>query len=104
MSVSFVAGDVVRVARVHPPGHRRTPYYIRGKQGVIERVCGEFPNPEELGYGFDGLPRKRLYRVRFRQADIWERYNGSRDDTVDVDIYEHWLTPARRETQQGPSR
>lgn len=97
MSPGFVEGDVVRVARVHPPGHRRTPYYIRGKQGVIERVCGEFANPEELGYGFDGLPRKRLYRVRFRQADIWETYEGSSDDTVDVDIYEHWLTPAPRE-------
>ena len=54
MTGLFAPGDVVRVAGVHPPGHRRTPFYIRGKQGVIERVCGEFANPEELGYGFDG--------------------------------------------------
>ena len=85
-------GDRVSVLRVHPPGHRRTPYYVRGKQGVIERACGEFRNPEELGHGFDGLPRKRLYRVRFRQHDIWPAYQGSAADTIDVDIYEHWLT------------
>jgi len=88
----FAPGDVVRVAGVHPPGHRRTPFYIRGKQGVIERVCGEFANPEELGYGFDGLPKKRLYCVRFHQKDLWADYDGDAGDTVDVDVYEHWLS------------
>ena len=88
MTEAFQAGDVVRVALVHPPGHRRTPFYIRGKQGVIERVCGEFHNPEELGYGFDGNPKKWLYRVRFRQKDVWDDYKGGDNDTVDVDIYE----------------
>ena len=92
MTEPFAPGDVVRVAGVNPPGHRRTPFYIRGKQGVIERVCGEFANPEELGYGFDGLPKKRLYRVRFRQKDLWADYDGDIGDTVDVDVYEHWLS------------
>ena len=94
MSALFGQGDRVKVARVNPPGHRRTPYYIRGKQGVIERVCGAFANPEELGYGFSGEPRKVLYRVRFRQKDVWAAYGGSSLDTVDVDIYEHWLSKA----------
>ena len=93
MRKSLQAGDVVQVALVHPPGHRRTPFYIRGKKGVIERVCGEFPNPEELGYGFDGTPNKQLYRVRFRQKDLWSDYKGGEGDTVDVDVYEHWLMP-----------
>ena len=86
-------GDSVLVTRVHPPGHRRTPFYVRGKIGVIERSCGEHLNPEELGYGWSGAPRKRLYRVRFRQNDIWPDYRGSPHDTIDVDIYEHWLKP-----------
>ena len=94
MTKPFAPGDAVRVAAVHPPGQRRTPFYICGKQGVIERVCGEFSNPEELGYGFDGLPKKRLYRVRFRQEDLWDDYDGAAGDTVDVDIYEHWLSPS----------
>ena len=84
----------MRVIDSHPPGHRRTPYYIRGKVGEIERICGEFPNPEELAYGFDGLPKKTLYRVRFRQKDVWSDYSGPTEDTVDVDIYEHWLLPS----------
>jgi nitrile hydratase subunit beta len=66
----FAPGDAVRVLKVTPPGHRRTPFYIRGKEGIVERVCGEFGNPEELGYGFDGLPKKRLYRVGFPQKRI----------------------------------
>ena len=87
----FAPGDNVQIVRTNPPGHRRTPYYIRGKRGTIERACGAFPNPEELGHGFDGLPRKQLYRVRFRQTELWDRYAGNADDTVDVDVYEHWL-------------
>jgi nitrile hydratase len=93
-------GERVRVAAVNPPGHRRTPYYIRGKEGVIERACGAFANPEELGHGFDGLPKKHLYRVRFRQVELWSGYEGSENDTVDVDVYEHWLSPVAAAPQQ----
>ena len=94
MKSYFKQGDPVRVIDSHPPGHRRTPYYIRGKVGEIERVCGDFPNPEELAYGFNGLPKKTLYRVRFRQKDVWSDYSGPTEDTVDVDIFEHWLLPS----------
>ena len=94
MTRVYAPGDRVRVIKTHPPGHRRTPYYIRGKTGEIERVCGAFANPEELAYGFDGLPARMLYRVRFRQTDVWPDYRGPAADTVDVDIYEHWLLPA----------
>ena len=45
------------------------PVYARGREGTIERFCGAFPNPEELAYGFDGLPKRPLYRVRMRQID-----------------------------------
>lgn len=94
------AGEWVRVAATNPPGHRRTPFYIRGKKGVIERACGEFANPEELGHGFDGLPKKRLYRVRFLQTELWTNYKGAPGDSVDVDIYEHWLSPLARDASK----
>ena len=90
----FNVGDKVRVRRADPPGHRRTPFYIRGKQGVVERVCGAFPNPEELAYGFDGKPARALYRVRFMQREIWPDYSGPPHDTLDLEIYEHWLESA----------
>lgn len=103
MSGPFSPGDRVCVAAVNPPGHRRTPYYVRGKTGVIERACGAFRNPEELGYGFDGEPRRQLYRVRFRQTDVWPSYAGSTEDTIDVDIYEHWLRRAPDAAHVGSS-
>jgi nitrile hydratase len=87
----FNAGDRVCVKQSHPPGHRRTPVYIRGKCGVVERVCGSFPNPEELAYGFDGEPKRVLYRVRFFQHDLWPDYQGSSQDVLELEIYEHWL-------------
>jgi nitrile hydratase len=89
----YKAGDRVTVRSIFPPGHRRTPYYIRGKQGVIERICGAFPNPEELAYGFDGEPRKVLYRVRFAQMHVWPDYDGPDHDVIEMEIYEHWLEP-----------
>ena len=87
----FGPGDLVRVREADPIGHVRTPYYIRGKSGVIERLCGAYPNPEELAYARPGLPRQPLYRVRFRQSDVWQDYRGKDGDTVDIEIYQHWL-------------
>jgi nitrile hydratase len=94
MSGPFQPGDRVRVRAAYPPGHLRTPYYIRGKNGVVERVLDHFPNPEERAYGRPGLPQKVLYRVRFRQSEVWPDYAGPADDTVDIEIFEHWLEPA----------
>jgi nitrile hydratase len=89
----FNVGDRVTVKALFPPGHRRTPSYIRGKCGEIERICGAFPNPEELAYGFDGEPRKVLYRVRFPQKEVWPRYEGPERDVIEMEIFEHWLEP-----------
>lgn len=84
----------VRVRNLPTQGHVRTPAYIRGKTGVIERDCGDFPNPEGLAHGGDGLPRVALYRVRFLQASVWPDYEGSDEDSLDVEIFAHWLEPA----------
>jgi nitrile hydratase subunit beta len=93
--VRFAPGDRVRVLATEREGHVRTPHYVRGKQGWVERVQGEFRNPEDLAYGGDGLPRKPLYMVGFRQLDLWrDRYVESASDTLYVDIYEHWLEHA----------
>jgi nitrile hydratase len=89
----FSVGERVRVKVRFPPGHRRTPSYIRGKVGEIERICGAFPNPEELAYGFDGEPKRVLYRVRFRQKAVWPDYKGPDCDIIEMEIYEHWLEP-----------
>lgn len=92
----FKMGARVRVLGGWPPGHCRTPWYARGKIGVVERVLGHFANPEELAYGRDGLPKIALYRVRFALSAVWPNaadgaYRPS--DTVDIEIYEPWLEP-----------
>lgn len=94
MSARFQTGERVRVRRAPSMGHVRTPSYIKGKEGFIERFCGEFANPEELAYARSGLPKQPLYRVRFDQRHVWPDYGGRKEDTVDVEIYEHWLEPA----------
>lgn len=92
MTPKFHLGQRVRVRTATPSGHVRTPYYIRGKPGWIARSHGAFRNPEELAYGRDGLPKKHLYLVGFRQSDVWPNYSVAHD-TIYVDIFEHWLEP-----------
>ena len=92
----FRTGDRVVVREAYPIGHVRTPYYIRGKHGVIERMCGAFANPEELAYARSGEPVRPLYRVRFLQRDVWPDYAGVDHDVVEIEIYEHWLEPGER--------
>jgi nitrile hydratase len=87
----FKPGDPVRVRKAYPLGHIRTPFYIRGQRGVIERYCGTFGNPEELAQMRSGEPKQPLYRVRFRQQDVWPGYRGSAEDVLEVEIFQHWL-------------
>ena len=90
----FNIGTPVTVRVAYPRGHIRTPYYIRGKTGVVAAMVGTFRNPETLATGGDGLPEQPLYRIRFRQSEAWPGYTGAKADTLDVEIYEHWLEPA----------
>ena len=90
----FKIGDQVSVREEYRLGHIRTPFYIRGKSGVIADSMGDFENPEELAKGKEDVPRQSLYRVRFRQIDAWPDYDGPTDDTLDIEIYEHWLESA----------
>jgi nitrile hydratase len=90
----FRPGDRVRVSADDRSGHVRTPFYVRGKRGRVERVYGEFRNPESLAYGGDGLPKRALYRVVFDSREVWDDYDGGANDKVSADIFEHWLDPA----------
>ena len=93
MSGQLREGDRVVVRDDYPIGHIRTPVYVRGKQGVVVRHFGAFGNPETLAFGLPSDTRE-LYKVRFRQRDIWPLYRGPDADTVELDLYEHWLEKA----------
>jgi nitrile hydratase len=72
-------------------GHCRTPWYLRGKRAIIASVQGAFHDPEKLAYHKPGLPHRVLYKVRFRQSDLWTNYPGRPQDELEADIFEHWL-------------
>jgi nitrile hydratase subunit beta len=92
--VSYRLGQRVRVAGRDHDGHHRTPGYLKGKTGTIERVYESFTNPETRAYGADGLPKQTLYLVGFRQCDLWSHYRGRDSDRIYADIFEHWLEQA----------
>ena len=74
--------------------HIRTPGYIYGVAGTVERICGRHGDPSFLAFGLEA-PKVQLYRVRFRQCDIWpEQYppgTNPQGDVVEMEVYEHWL-------------
>jgi nitrile hydratase len=80
----------VRVRAMMPPGHVRTPAYLRGKRGVIERKLGPSRNPEQLAYGLPAETQP-LYRVRFTMAELWGEAAEAPGDTLDAEIFGHWL-------------
>ena len=86
--MSFSPGDTVRVADRRHVGHHRTPGYLKGKTGIVERVHATFRNPETRAYGGEGLPEQRLYLVTFDVP------GGRAGDHVLADVYEHWLEDA----------
>jgi nitrile hydratase len=67
---------------------------LRGKRGVIASLQGAYRDPERLAYHRPGLPSLVLYKVRFRQMDLWRDYVGPVGDELEADIYEPWLVPA----------
>jgi nitrile hydratase len=107
----FKIGDKVRVRHenyatrwIKP--HLRTPGYLYGKIGVIERCSGSYPNPEYFAYDNSNSinHQQPLYRVRFNQKSIWNHYEGNPDDTIDVEIYQHWLISADLSTEEDEDK
>ena len=82
--------EQVRVKSMMPPGLVRTPAYLRGKVGVIERELGPFANPEKLAYDLKAEQRM-LFRVRFTMEEVWGVRAENPTDTLDAEIYAHWL-------------
>ena len=63
MTPAFAPGQRVRIADRDAPGHVRTPVYVRGLIGVIERVLPRFLDPEREAYGVNAGTEVQLYRA-----------------------------------------
>ena len=92
--MTYRVDEQVTVAARPHSGHHRTPSYIKGKTGRIERVHGTFRNPETRAYGDDGLPEMTLYLVSFAPSDLWPDIRVGGGHRVYVDVFEHWLKEA----------
>lgn len=93
----FLPGDEVRVLPTHVHTHHRTPGYVKGKVGRVHALSGSFYDPEARAYGGSGLPKRELYLVEFDMGRLWgKEYQGREDDSLLIDLYEHWLEPANQ--------
>lgn len=92
--MTLAPGTRVRVAERPSVGHVRTPWYVKGKTGVVAGVHGSFRNPETLAFGGDGQPARPLYYVGFARAELFPGSSDPAGDTIYLDLYEHWLEEA----------
>jgi hypothetical protein len=72
----------------HGPVHIRTPHYLRGIEGRIERRLGAFPNPEDLAFARPAATIA-LYHVAFDAAAVWPEADA--EEVLLVEVYDHWL-------------
>lgn len=80
----FGVGDRVRVQRMRPPGHNRSPRYLRGVEGVVQRVQCNDVRP--------GAGAEPVYLVSFDAADVWG--DDADRGAVLADVWEGYLEPA----------
>ena len=99
--LTFAPGDSVVIDDRVALGHCRTPWYLRGKTGVVAHTHGAFRDAEKLAYHKPGQPKRVLYKVRFKQAELWPNYTGPASDTLESDIYEHWLKPTSKPAKKS---
>ncbi|MBT3557624.1 MAG: nitrile hydratase subunit beta [Rhodospirillales bacterium] len=91
MNTRFSDGDTVRISHRDDERHHRVPAYVKGHHGTIVRVCAPQVQPEMSAYHKPGEPMRTVYRVRLDQNDLWSDYTGRKSDTVEIEIFEHWL-------------
>jgi nitrile hydratase len=85
----FSDGDRVLVRDVEPVGHAHLPVYLRTKQGVVERVLGDFTFPDADQPGV-AEGQRAMYSVRFSAREVWGPDAGARDSLF-FNIWEFYL-------------
>ena len=80
----YAVGDRVRVKRMRPDGHNRCPRYLRGAEGVVERIHCNDRRP--------GAGPSRSHAVAFTGAELWGE-DAERSSVV-ADLWEGYLEPA----------
>lgn len=92
-SARFTVGQCVRTRSNPVPHHSRLPGYVRGKQGVIEKVHGAHVFPDTNSQGLGEQPQW-LYMVVFNERELWGEQAAPQRLKVSVDAWEPYLEPA----------
>jgi len=85
----FKPGDRVIALNLNPKGHTRLPRYVRGKQGIIDRVHGTFVYPDTNAHSSGEQPQP-VYSVRFAARELWGPA-ASGHDCLYIDLWEDYL-------------
>jgi len=88
----FKPGDAVIARNLHPVGHTRSPRYLRGCRGIVDRDHGVFVFADSNAAGTGPSPQ-HVYSVRFTAQEIWGPEASSRDN-VYADLWDDHLDPA----------
>jgi len=86
------AGDRVTVVRVLPSGHTRCPGYLRGAEGIVERVHAPMPLLDVYESQGGLVQPEAWYTVAFSADALWEVEGPGH--TVLVDLWESHLEAA----------
>jgi nitrile hydratase len=89
----FQPGDRVRVRNINPAGHTRCARYLRGQEGVVERVYDAFVFPDTNAHK-EGENPQPVYNVAFDAADVWGPGQDDERHTIRFDLWEPYLAPA----------
>lgn len=87
----FRLGEAVVARNMHPAGHTRLPRYVRGRQGLVERVHGAFVFPDTHAHGAGENPQW-LYTIGFDAAELWGE-TAEAGQRVTVACFESYLRP-----------
>jgi nitrile hydratase beta subunit len=86
----FKVGQTVRVKNHHPSGHTRLARYLRGKQGVVDRVYDSFVFPDTNSKR-EGEHPQHVYSVRFEAEEVWGPESSEPRESIYYDFWEPYL-------------
>lgn len=87
----FALGQRVRVRMGSDEEESSTPYYVRGRSGVVEEVCAEPTSPKRAAPDPARDLPMQSYRMRFLAREVWPGLPGAPGETLAVRIGEDWL-------------
>ena len=92
----FQIGETVRVKDRTTLFHTRTQKYTRKRVGTVVDYRPEWVIPEDEAWDRLETGRKEpFYVIRFKQNELWPDYTGFDQDTLETEVSESWLEPAK---------